>query len=362
MLCTQRLCFFACLLTGLCLIGVGTATATDTATDLELELELELEDRPEPERLNDFGSLTLYVENDLFAGTDRYYTSGVKLSYLSQDKGREELGPVFGFFAEHLPRMEQRDHLYNIGWAFGQNIYTPENTEVEQLIVDDRPYAGWLYLSGSLHHKSERDVHIFELTLGVVGPESLGEDAQNKIHHHRDIQEAEGWDNQLGTEPGMILSYDYRWRVMRQSLAGDWLQADLLHSMGLSLGNVLTEANSGLTGRLGYNLPFDFQGIRIRQTGYAEPPEEENLWRRVSLYVYSGVMGHAVAYDVFLDGNTFTDSHSVDKHIGYAEGVLGVGLMYGRFRLSYTHIFVSEQFEQQDGGQQVGSLAMTVAF
>src|SRR3989304_3953862 len=43
-----------------------------------------------------------------------------------------------------------------IGFAIGHNIYTPEDTDARALVVDDRPYAGWLYGAVSLHAETSR--------------------------------------------------------------------------------------------------------------------------------------------------------------------------------------------------------------
>ena len=40
------------------------------------------------------GAFSFYLENDIFAGTDRYYTHGVKLTWISPDKIANRSDPL----------------------------------------------------------------------------------------------------------------------------------------------------------------------------------------------------------------------------------------------------------------------------
>jgi hypothetical protein len=66
---------------------------------------------------------TFYLENDYFGGTDRHYTNGVKLSWLSRDL--TSWGQV-GWrqkLIEALPLVNRSGAQKNLGVALGQNIY-----------------------------------------------------------------------------------------------------------------------------------------------------------------------------------------------------------------------------------------------
>ena len=39
--------------------------------------------------------------------------------------------------------------------SIGQDIYTPEDTDRKDLIEDDRPYAGIIYVSTGFHNKKD---------------------------------------------------------------------------------------------------------------------------------------------------------------------------------------------------------------
>jgi len=91
------------------------------------------------------GTWTLLLENDRLADTDRHYSHGTRLAWVSdkQTGGPDWVRRTLDFL---YPFAEVR--AGRIGFALGQNIYTPEDIARSDLIRDDRPYAGWLYVGG----------------------------------------------------------------------------------------------------------------------------------------------------------------------------------------------------------------------
>jgi hypothetical protein len=69
-----------------------------------------------------------------------------------------------------------------------------------------------------------------------------------------------------------------------------------------------------------------------------------------------------VAHDIFLDGNTWKDSHSVDREPFVADLQAGLALLFDRFRLTYTHVFVSPEFRQQSQWDQYGAITLSFNF
>lgn len=87
-----------------------------------------------------------------------------------------------------------------------------------------------------------------------------------------------------------------------------------------------------------------------------------NSKRDFGIVWFAQVEGRAVAYNVFLDGNTFEDSHNVDKEPFVADFSAGISLIYKAFKLTYTHVYRTEEFTEQDGGQVFGSVALSMTF
>jgi hypothetical protein len=316
----------------------------------------------------DRGSLTLYSENDkYFAGTDRAYTNGLKLSYLSPDLSTlrsPEVAAPARLFAEALGRFVPEGHTYKFGLSLGQNIYTPEDTAATAYQPDDRPYAAWLYGGVALHvlHPVEPGrsarLDIFELNLGLVGPSALGEDVQNGFHDLIDVAEARGWDNQLRDEPGINLIYERRHRFSTAHARDDW-GGDFIPRAGFCLGNVFTYANAGAEVRYGYKLPADFGSSLIRPSGDSAPDKVRPGW---GVFLFGAFDARAVARDITLDGNTFKDGPSVDKNPFVADFYGGIGVSSPWIQLRYAQVVRTKEFKGQRDSQVFGSLSATVLF
>ena len=311
-----------------------------------------------------------YLENDTFAGTDRHYTNAVKLSWISKDleKYSDERGlPGWARgIVEITPGLDREGFLHNLAFSLGQNIYTPRDIAEEELIEDDRPYAGWTYLAGALHGKDFNLLTTLELSLGVVGPSSLAEESQKIFHEWLNDEEPQGWDNQLKDEPGLMLTWQRFWRVARNQVGGDFAY-DVIPHAGITLGNVLTYANLGGEIRFGYNLAADFGTSLIRPGGGTSAPVGMGDPRIGSdadfgVTVFAGVDGRAVARNIFLDGNTWRDSHSVDKKYFVADLSSGISVVYKRLKLTYTHVYRTKEFDGQEEGQFFGSVSIAVTF
>ncbi|HEY0720738.1 MAG TPA: lipid A deacylase LpxR family protein [Gammaproteobacteria bacterium] len=302
------------------------------------------------------GTLSLVHENDLFNHTDRNYTNGVQLSWVPGDSAPPAWALHIARQLPWFPRAGQLSH----GYLFGQSMFTPHDITLPDPPQDDRPYAGWLYGTIALSSETGRQLDQFALTLGVVGPASMAEQSQKFIHKVTGSVEPRGWDTQLENELGIMATYQRSWRgLSTHPLNG--LTVDLTPHLGGALGNVFTYANSGLTMRIGKHLPLDFGPPRIQPSipgsGVYMPQGGEFSW-----YLFGGVEGRAVARNIFLDGNTFRDSRSVEKKPLVGDLQLGIVLDWSDARLSYTHVLRSREFENQRKNDGFGVITLTLLF
>ena len=307
------------------------------------------------------GILSLQLENDLWGnGSDRNYTHGTRISYLSSEETPAWLERI----ASYVPVFSQRGHL-RTSYAIGQSIFTPEDIRRSDLIEDDRPYAGWLYGAvGLISDHRLRDGSLqsnrldsLELNIGVVGPSSFAEQTQTWVHKIINSPEPRGWDNQLHDELGIMLVYDRQWQARYSSEV--WgLDFDLSPHVGGTLGNVLTSAALGATFRVGHDLPSDYGPPSIRPSlpgsGFFRPS------RSFGWYVFTGLEGRLVLHSIFLDGNTFGSSHHVDREPWVGDFQVGLVLSWGDVRLSFTNIFRSDEFSEQKSSTEFGSISLSM--
>lgn len=314
-------------------------------------------------------ALSVVSENDkYFAGTDRHYTNGFKLTFLGETRV-DESPALVRRIAEYVPTLNSETALrqiYKVGVSLGHNTYTPGDTDTTAPIPTDRPYAGWLY--GALTFQAQSDdsrlLRAVELSLGVVGPAALGEFFQNTWHNVIHVAHANGWANQLHNEPGLLLSWERRYRVGKVHLPILGLESDLITRGGVSLGNIRTNLAAGFAVRVGWWLPPDFGADLIRPAGGSLVSAH-----RYSAYFFGSGETRAVARDIFLDGNTWRDSLSVDKRPVVADLNIGVvlrmpvaGPRLRGFQLTYTQNYRTKDFYGQLRPDVFGSVGLTFLY
>ena len=94
------------------------------------------------------GTFSLYFENDTVAGTDRCFTGGAKLGWMSQDLKKFNEKKTWKW----LPFIDKLGFQHTFALSLAMNVYTPDDISRTDIIEDDRPYAGYLYLAAGIHH------------------------------------------------------------------------------------------------------------------------------------------------------------------------------------------------------------------
>jgi len=321
-------------------------------------------------------TFNFYLENDMFANTDRAYTNGIKLAWVSPDLedflNDEALYPwlrdankLLGFI--HGNPSPDAGLQRNLVFSIGQNIFTPEDREPTGLIEDDRPYAGWLYTSFAWQTKDDLRLDTLEFQLGVIGPAALGQEAQDFIHKLRGIELFNGWDNQLNNEAGLLLLYERKEKIINQAPRDGSFGYDLIPHAGLAIGNVATYLNIGAEIRWGWFIPNDFGTSAIRPGGDNSAPDAD--WDpRLSgdaqwgLHFFASLDAALVGQDIFLDGNTFSKSHSVSREPWIASAAIGVSTLYHRWKISYAQVFKTRQFKEQIEANSYGSISISFTY
>lgn len=316
----------------------------------------------------DFRTFSLYIENDVFAGDDDQYTNGLKLTWsryglseLPDDAWAHRwLYPI----VKRLGFKDSSESEKALTFSVGQNIYTPRDIEEFELIKDDRPYAGVTYVEIGFHRKSDNHMHTLGLCAGIVGPHSYAEQLQTYGHALLNSDDANGWDHQLEDEPVMCLIYDYKQKIFASNI-NTGFGGDVIFNTGGGIGNVRTYYNIGMMMRCGWNVPNDCGNFPIQPaTCFNAELKQSTCDRRnrfgVHLFLSGG--GQAVLHDIFLDGNTFRDSHSVDKKpfVGVLAG--GIGLVYGKIKTVFAYVARTKSFETQQDPEVFGSINISFQY
>jgi lipid A 3-O-deacylase len=335
--------------------------------------EEERQPRPSATESESRSIFSIQVENDVFnrfGPTDRDYTNGIRLGWLSpaitdMSPGLVALTTLPTFFGEPPSDSVVR----RVGVSIGQNIYTPDDTFTAQPIYDDRPYAAWLYASLALQYTYKRRdaktgvqepvrLDTLQLDLGLIGPAAGGAFVQNNFHNVIGVAQANGWANQLHNEPTIGIGFERRWRTARTVVFEDpKLEIDFVPRIGAALGNVAIYGDVGGTARIGKNLRDDFGPPRPRP---ALPGSEAFIGDgSFGWYLFAGIDGQAVGRNIFLDGNTDGNSLRVSHRPFVAEAQAGLAVSWGGVRITYTQVLRTPDFYQQNRWTQFGSFNVT---
>ena len=299
----------------------------------------------------------IYFDNDVFISTDNQYTAGAKISnvYFMPEVNNDLL---------KIPFVYDVNKAHFISLALAQQMYTPNDLTRSDLIVDDRPYAGWLYVELGLHQSSKSELDSFLVQVGIVGKYSGAEYVQKTIHGAVGSQKAEGWDNQLHNELGVNLIYQHKWRYVPDTFLG--MDSNIIPFVGASLGNVKTKASAGVLARFGWNPSKDFGSSSIDIGGKNGIPVRTNClcsaYEPWSFTFNFSASGDGVAHDIFLDGNTFAKSHSVEKEnfIGYVS--YGFTARYKHVSLDYIVSYSTEHFTKENSGHKFGTILFSYLY
>lgn len=305
------------------------------------------------------GFWSIQLENDLWGSNDdRFYTHGAKLSFASGAEPPQLLQRLPALFPFYRQGETQ---LY--GYEIAQTIFTPEDITQTGLIEDDRPYAGWLYFNTGMGHifedRGDREwMNFLGITIGMVGPSSQSDEIQTLVHKLVDGTDPEGWSNQLHDEIGVNVAYLNKYRQIYDF--DERLQYEMGPHYGFMLGNVYTFGTAGFLLRYGTNLKADIGPPSIGPGFSGVPAFNPNT--KTHWYLFAGLELRLMLRNIFLDGNTFRDSHSVEKEELVGDLQLGFAYHFDDMRLSFVQMFRTREFEGQPESVQYGAINLTVYY
>lgn len=297
-------------------------------------------------------AISLYLENDSRRfkpnhATDRHYTHGTKLVYLTQ--------PDWLWLEDFSQwHFADTDHSVDmaVGFFLGQNIYTPDHIdEPAKRSDDDMVFAGWLYTGMFAQRATDHLLDHFELNVGVIGPSSKAEQVQRCIHDLLDSDEPIGWDEQLGDELAVDLTF-----MRKQRLQNGWLKptehTDFIAEYGFTAGSVHRHLQAGITVRYGFNLENTFGPARMALPSGISTLRKDETAR--SGYFFVRASGKAIEHNRFLTG--------LDHEPLMGEFQAGVVYQYKKLEFGYSQTFFTQEFEEQSGKDSFGAFTLSWKF
>jgi len=246
------------------------------------------------------------LDNDLFAlrHQDRDYTGGASVTFA----GARVQG-WFGSLDPALSRINRlirpsddnnlRFHSLQIGIA----AFSPEDISRSDVVANDRPYAGLVYLSNAQMSLLPDGRHAIQsaLTVGVLGS-TLPEQLQKIIHTATGSDPPQGWPHQISRGGEPTARYALAWQHLWVAPAGGGLE--IKQSLEGSLG-FLTEAGAAVSVRWGRIGSPWWSFMPERPEYFAQPTlgmSTNNPGHGREMYVWAGAKLRVRVYNAFLQG------------------------------------------------------------
>jgi len=267
------------------------------------------------------------MDNDIFVDDDSGYSNGFYFSWLRAGEDKDKLprkSLVAPLIWSYDPAGNKATTVVN---SFGHVINTPEDLTVAIPDEDSLPYSGLLFYNSSFLSIHEEFVDSLSTTIGVVGPLSGAESTHKWVHKITGSDEPQGWSTQLENELVFQFARGRLWR----SWVAQGKDFDLLLNSEASLGTLQSDVSVGLTVRYGKGLEHSYASHLLAIPRISNPFSLNNNWS-----VFLNLNARYLFNQIFLDGNTFTDSRSVD----YDHGNVGIGVGFSKAWKKFSISFV----------------------
>ena len=261
----------------------------------------------------------LTVENDFVFHTDQSYTHGTELAW-------------------------QEEGITNaLEFGIRMRMYSPIDTGCATNQPGDRPWAGittvfydWYYMGG-IGDRVKMDIEV-----GVLGPDSMNDEAQTFIHKIIGSRTPMGWSNQVPNEPAANITMERRLDVFTIGAKdGFSLGGEALY--GGTVGTTFDNTKVGGEIKTGWRVPQEWScGIN--------PKLSRDMFSSISGYAFAGADGMLVLHNATLGHSFFRCDDSKwdrDVNLGVWEAWWGLGASWRGFSAKWVLERRSEEFAGQ---------------
>lgn len=310
------------------------------------------------------------MENDFLAGTDVYYTNGLRVELSFNNPEFEKFFKNLGF-----------DHS-DFFFLCGQNIYNTNNNDIGTRRPEQPPNAGVLYCGGAVNSfkmdkakSSIRSMQRIEAQIGTIGRGSFAEQVQNGFHRLIGDKEV-NWDFQAADRFYFNINFQKYMKVGQGDLYGDSRpEYNIYIHGGGNAGSFTNFANAGLlfNYRLLGSLIDLYVGNKMTPSlaeELAMLSPEARLTRlfchndKWSLNLYFGAEAKLVLNNYRLDGNPDYHTAAVPFMIDLKAGVV---VRYQRVFFDLGIVRRSSEWSSTDGHRDgpphtFGMLSVTIRY
>ena len=276
----------------------------------------------------DVNWMSATLDNDFFVNEDNGYTNGIYVSTYDVYDNVKSLKKSDIWVKPLMWSMSNRsiDQVVNV-YSFGQTLTTPYDISKKIPSESDLPYSAVISFTNTYITVGADYADRASTTLGIVGPLALGEETQLAVHSVISAQDPKGWDTQLNNELVFEFSRARTWRQW----TSDSGSADLLLGVNGSLGTIKSGVSTAAILRYGENLKESYATALFADSRTSNPIAVNGGW-----FVYSGLAMKYNFNQIYTDGNTFSDSRSIDYDHNINIFALGATYSWGKGALAFA--------------------------
>ena len=267
-------------------------------------------------------------DNDLFSGTDRFYTQGTYFDLISPCVQVVPLKYL-------LPSLKQSVNYHGI--AFEQDVFPPSTIRSDTVLAGDRPFSALVYLSQfRISVSKEKELRLSsKIDFGLIGPGAKGKETQQHIHRWTNNDQPLGWQYQVAE--------DYMLNYAVQLEKGLFIRNgfECIGTAAARAGTIYTDASASGLIRAGWMDNY------FEHLGLSKKPKKFN--RKFQYYVFCKGDVKAVGYNATLQGGMFNKTSmyilSSDKiqRIVYS-GSYGFVFAFKRLSVEFTKVFITPEY------------------
>ncbi len=270
---------------------------------------------------------SLTYDNDIFVGEDSGYTNGIYFSQYKTNQKSDKLTPGV-LLNPLLWSLPEETHLEQFSsTTIGQAILTPFDITQETPDEGQLPYSGLLFMNQTFIVQNGSIADKVSTTLGVVGPWSGAESTQKFVHKMIGSDQPEGWDQQLDNELVFQFSRGRAWRNWHSKSNN----MDFVSMAEVQLGTIESSINAGFLLRYGQEIEETYAAGLLSPSRTTNPVAIEGGW-----YVYAGLHFAHLFNNIHADGNTFSNSASINYQRLQSGGFLGLAYSWQDFSITFA--------------------------
>ena len=271
---------------------------------------------------NELNNFVFTWDNDVLYYTDYYYSQGLSFELTHQKLNSNPINYLLISLGENSGKH------YSI--SIRQDMFTPTEIRDSLIRLDDRPYAGLLYLrSEKTSIIKEKQIQLkSSLDIGVRGPWSGAQQVQFYYHSIGDILLPQGWQYQMSNYPMVNYNISLQkqiWEIPKR------LEIQLYSTM--RIGTIYDDVLGGAFIKFGcFDSYFSStQNKDFEAFGYFASD--------IKFVAYNGTMQGSLH-----DNPNPHEIKQPDIENIVATARMGLGLRYKRFGVNFSWIFLSPEF------------------